>query len=226
MAEPLISRRRRNQLIRQLVPNAYAAFVSAVDSVSDSVRTAAINRAIVAGDIEAVLSLLRIEGSTFAALDQALLGSYAAGGTAAMQGLPKRAMQGDSIASLNFNLRSERALEWSRDHAGALVTGLSQDMHQTVRTIISNGISQDLTPIDIGRRLRGSIGLTERQAAWVANLGQELNDPTSMSNYFTRELRDRRFDSLVRKSLDSGEGHSAEVERITAAYERELLNMR
>ena len=50
-----------------------------------------------------------------------------------------------------------------------------------------------------GKRIGGFIGLTSQQAGWVANARSELESLDS--HYFTRELRDKRFDATVRKAI-------------------------
>lgn len=76
-----------------------------------------------------------------------------------------------------------------------------------------------------GKRVGGVIGLTQKQAEAIIRARDELlgGDPA----YFDRKLRDKRFDSLIRKAFaKSGGVTQAEADRITARYSDRLLNYR
>ena len=79
--------------------------------------------------------------------------------------------------------------------------------------------------IENGKRTGGIVGLTSGQAGYVLNARRQLEelDP----DYFTRALRDKRFDRIVKKAIADGKPIAkADVDRITGRYADRLLNYR
>jgi len=78
-----------------------------------------------------------------------------------------------------------------------------------------------------GRRKGGLIGLTSKESGYVRNMRAELSDPKQMGGYFSRKLRDRRFDATVAKARREGRALSqAQISRITGRYSDRLLKER
>lgn len=80
-----------------------------------------------------------------------------------------------------------------------------------------------------GRRTGGIVGLTNQQAQFVTNARAQLlsGAPDQMQGYFSRQLRDRRFDGLVRRAMAAGKPvPAADVDRIVARYADRLLALR
>lgn len=76
-----------------------------------------------------------------------------------------------------------------------------------------------------GKRQGGIVGLTSQQAGYVLNARRQLEDLDA--GYFTRALRDRRFDRLVKKAIDDDKPLAkADIDRITGRYADRLLNHR
>lgn len=76
-----------------------------------------------------------------------------------------------------------------------------------------------------GKRQGGIVGLTSQQAGYVLNARRQLQDLDA--GYFTRALRDRRFDKLVKKAIaDEKPLSRADIDRITGRYADRLLNHR
>lgn len=141
--------------------------------------------------------------------------------------------------ALGFDARHPRAEAFTRSHAGNLITAIIEDQRQSIRSYITSAVEAGRAPgavaleivgrIDraAGKRTGGIIGLTSQQSGYVANMRAELGDPERMAHYFTREKRDRRFDGLVRKALESGKPVSkADIERIAGRYADRLLKLR
>lgn len=76
-----------------------------------------------------------------------------------------------------------------------------------------------------GKRQGGIVGLTSQQAGYVLNARRQLEELDA--GYFTRALRDRRFDKLVKRAIDDEKPLSrADIDRITGRYADRLLNHR
>jgi hypothetical protein len=61
----------------------------------------------------------------------------------------------------------------------------------------------------------------------VPGLRQELADPSTASHYFTRTLRDKRFDGIVRRAIADGRPVAqVDIDRMAARYSDRLLALR
>ncbi|HEY7885569.1 MAG TPA: phage minor head protein, partial [Cellvibrionaceae bacterium] len=75
------------------------------------------------------------------------------------------------------------------------------------------------------QRTGGYIGMTSNQAQWVENARSELESLNP--NYLTRQLRDKRFDSAVRKAIESGEPLKADqIDRAITQMQSRTLKYR
>lgn len=111
-----------------------------------------------------------------------------------------------------------------------------EDQKAAIRVVIEEGIAAGRGPrqtaLDIvgrvgasGVREGGIVGLNEPQTrAWL-RAGDELDNLDGA--YFTRKLRDKRFDRLVSKAIKDGKPLSkADRDRILARYSDRLLKLR
>jgi hypothetical protein len=152
-------------------------------------------------------------------------------------GWPARIRTPTGLVIFRFDARNPKVETDLREKSSALITQLMDEARENVRALLEKGIIAGANPrttaLDIiGRvdpitkkRIGGVIGLTENQANWVDNINRYLktNDP----RYFKFELRDKRFDSIVKKAMESGTPLSADnVSRLTTAYKNKALKYR
>jgi hypothetical protein len=78
---------------------------------------------------------------------------------------------------------------------------IDQTTRDTIRQVIQSGTTAGDDPFAIARRIRGSIGLTQRQEAAVNNYERMLRalDPEALA----RQLRDRRSDPTVARAISN-----------------------
>ncbi|MBK8006766.1 MAG: hypothetical protein IPK12_23540 [Gemmatimonadetes bacterium] len=120
-----------------------------------------------------------------------------------------------------FNVLNPNVVEGIRALDSRVVTTLAEDTRETVRAFVENGLRDGVNPRTIAREIRSVVGLAPNQLQAVDNFRAmlEAGDPKA----FTRELRDRRFDSTIRKAFD-GEGLSPEqVDRMTEQYRKRFI---
>jgi hypothetical protein len=124
---------------------------------------------------------------------------------------------------IDFDQVNTRAVNIMRQNRFRLVTQFTQDQARATRAALVDGITRGLNPLDQARNFRSSIGLTERQVEAVNNYRRLLRSNSSES--LTRQLRDRRFDGSVRRSISTGEALSdAQIDRMVGRYnERSLV---
>lgn len=188
------------------------AFNTVIASIRDSVTLADLTTLIEQGRINQVIDMLQLDRATFAPLEQAIADAYRTGGETAMGQIGRVPVDGMDMRMV-FNVRSPDAEAWLSQSSGRIVE-IIEEQRQVVRATLQTGMAQGLNPrstaLDIvGRidavtrkRVGGVIGLTEQQAGWVSNARDELLNLDS--NYFTRALRDKRFDTTIRRAIEDG----------------------
>lgn len=206
------------------------AFLAAVASIKSQAKIAELEAAIVANDLDAAFRAAGLRPGSWTLLTESVRSAYIEGGQfAAMTTVPKR-------LGFQFNPTNPRALEWISTHSADLVVELNMKQRQAIRTIMTLGNEAGRNPrsvaLDIvgrigrtGRRQGGVIGLHEQFADYASNARRELQ--ALDSNYFTRARRDRRYDAMVQRSIDSGKPLTrAEIDHIIGRYEDRLLQTR
>jgi hypothetical protein len=171
-------------------------------------------RALEVGNVDGAIKLLGLDESTWEPLSDSIRSSYREGGiTGAVQigNIPNEA----GTLVMRFNVRNPRAEQWVSQQSSRLITEIIEDQRNMVRQVLTNNLALGNNPrtaaLDmVGRidpitkkRTGGMIGLTSKQAEWSANARIELEQLNP--NYFTRQLRDQRLDSRIRKAMESGE---------------------
>lgn len=140
---------------------------------------------------------------------------------------------------MRFEGRNERAERWLREQSSRLITEIIEDQREGVREVLRDGMEKGRNPrataLEIvgrvnratKRREGGLIGLTSQQMRYVMSLREELSDPEKMAQAFDRKLRDRRFDSLIKRAIrDKKPLSETDIARIAGRYSDRLLAFR
>lgn len=214
-----------------LEPAIQQAFLQDIAESKYRANIGALEAAIVAGNIDAVLYAVGIRTGQWSNLAESLRATYRDGGAFAVAtDVPAR-------FGMTFDISNPRAQEWIRQHSSSLVTDINESQRQAIQKTISTGYAQGRNPRDIaldiagrksaqtGRRVGGVVGLHPQFANAAGNARTELNNLDA--NYFTRVRRDKRFDRTVKKAIDSGKPIPQNmIDRIVAQYEDRLLQTR
>jgi hypothetical protein len=128
----------------------------------------------------------------------------------------------DLAAAFNFDRFDEDTQDLIRQYQDELIQQLTDDVRDTIEAAVTRGVQAGDDASAIAEEIRDSIGLTERQAAAVANFRQMLEDLDP--NALSRQLRDPTYDSMVEDAIDSGEFMASDRidEMVRAYYERYL----
>lgn len=225
----------RAQLLRfleKLSPRLRQAFLQAVTNSQTRINLRALTAAIEAGDVEAALRAAGIRSGSWTVLTEQVRNAYGEAGLFVMAAdVPAR-------YGMRFDINNPRAEEWLRRHSAQLVTGdLMVSQREAIQEALEAGMRFGRNPrtvaLDIvgrvspitGRRQGGIVGLTGPQSSYVINARQQLLELDS--DYFTRRLRDKRFDNTIRKAIESGKPlPPAFRERVVAGYSDRLLKHR
>ena len=226
-----------DQLILLAIPEIQKIFLEVMQDVVDRAQLNEMVAAIEANDPE---RLFRATGFSSAALNpilDAVEKIYMDGGQTTAAAFPKKIQTPTGVAIFRFDMRNPRVEQDLREKSSRLVSMLTEEARQNVREILEQGMIAGENPRAtalniIGRvdpvtkkRVGGVIGLTNNQTRWVENTGRYLR--TLDSKYFNLKLRDKRFDSIVKKAIESGQGLSEkDVGRIVTAFKNRALRYR
>ena len=236
-----INRTQMNALLNRLEKPVQKAFLEAFNKARTFAKIKALVDAVQTGNVDQIMSAIGIRESLYSGLTETVRNAYVQGGTAAIiADLPKR-------LAMEFNINNPRAETWLRNRSSQLITGdLIPQQRAAIQVMLQEGMIKGKNPrsvaLDIvgrisetGRRSGGVIGLTEQQAMYVSNMADDLYSWNAASErlnpvnprYFNRKLRDRRFDKIVRESMESGTPlPKATREKIVARYSDRMLKHR
>jgi hypothetical protein len=227
MARPTKQQRQIEGLLASQEPRIREAFLKAITEHKNGVNLTALIVALEAKDIDAAINIAAIPRAMLFPMDAAIASTFVAGGQSIADMAPGYA------ARFGFDGRATRAAAWASNHIGGLVQGIVDDQRDMLRSVISQQVFDGKGPrvaaLEItGRgqpRVGGFIGLNSVQAETVRNVAADL--AALDSRYFTRSLRDKRFDGIVRKAIKDGTPLSqVDIDRITARYADRALAYR
>ena len=129
------------------------------------------------------------------AIEQAVIAGTKA--TSETQGIVNGAQE-DFEIRVGLNPRLE---QFAVTMTSTRIREIDQTTRDTIRQVIQSGTTAGDDPFAIARRIRGSIGLTQRQEAAVNNYERMLRalDPEALA----RQLRDRRSDPTVARAISN-----------------------
>ena len=214
-----------------LEPPIRREFMAAIAKITGNANIGAMTTAIELNDINAVLRASGLRVSSWANVTEAVRRAYIESGQFTMASdVPAR-------FGADFNFTNPRSEAWLRESSSAFITYIDEEQRDTIQTLLTSGVNAGRNPrsiaLDIvgrvspqtGRREGGIIGLNRPQAAAAGRAREQLEalDPA----YFQRELRDRRYDSMVRKAIEADTPLSqADIDKISGRYADRLLKLR
>lgn len=241
MARKPSNRVRIVQLTKKFEPTLKLAFLEAIQDITKRSDLARIVERLEKGDIAGAIDAVHLDPAAFRALDGAIASAFDAGGKSTIDNLPRlRDPRGGEFV-VRWDARNIRAENWLRTHSSTLITRITDDQRNVIRSVLSQGMIDGRNPrstaLDLigrinratGRREGGVIGLSGPQQQAVQKALEELHsdDPSVMARYFSRVRRDRRFDAAVRKAMEAGRPvDSITASKIIGRYRDRLLDLR
>ncbi len=126
---------------------------------------------------------------------------------------------------IDFDQTNPFAMQVARENQLRMVRAFNQTQREATREALINGIQRGNNPIQQARAFRGSIGLTPRQVRAVENYRRMLEEGDRA--VFDRALRDKRFDSTVRRAIERGEPLTrTQINRMVQRYEQGYVKYR
>ena len=232
-----LSRKQLNDLLRRLEGPLRRDFAVAIQSARGRAKITALVRAIELGDLDTIMIAAGVRDGMWSTLTESIRNIYAVSGKATVEGdVPK-------TYGMEFDINNPRAQGWLTKNSSGLIWGkavgggLRPEQRAAVQTMLTNGMLKGNNPrttaLDIvgridktGKRTGGILGLTENQAQWVVNMGDDLQD-LNWSRYKSRVLRDKRWDKVVKKSMQEGRVlPQAQRNKIVQSYENRMTKYR
>jgi hypothetical protein len=223
-------------------PRIRNAFLSMVREMLNSVRAAEVTRFVQAGNVEGIMRALGMDAPAMSEMLEAVRETYVAGGDYVSETLRTAAGATKAgMARFRFDIRNPKAETWLRSHSSHLVTNITGEQREAIRTVMQAGTQAGANPrataLNIigrvnpqtGRREGGIVGLSGNQAEYVANARAQLasGDPAQMRAYLNRKLRDKRLDKIVLRAIQEGRAvRPADVDKIIERYSDRLLQLR
>jgi hypothetical protein len=219
-----------SKLIRELEPKIADELVRAIEAHAAAIDIPALISALTKNDVEEAIRLAAINARPLFPLTELIRSSYV---NAAIQTSTEQ--RGVISGEFGFNGRSPAAESWVTQNAARLVTNVSEESKLAVRDLVLNGLELNRTPESVARDIAGRlvgnkrvgsiIGLTVPQTRAVINARAALAEGSM--RYFEYRLRDKRFDSLVRKAIKQGRKlTAAEINKISGAHKEKSLSYR
>jgi hypothetical protein len=230
-----------DELLAQYEPRVALAFRDAIEQIKSSIVLKTIVDRLERGDIAGAVSAVQFEPEAFAALEMSLREAFNAGGINMVQSLPSLVAPDGTRVLFQFGVRNLEAERLIREQSSTLVTNITEDQRQAIRSAFEAGLAAGKNPtataLDVigrvnritGRREGGFIGLTSRQIEFIARARANLlaGDIDGMKAYFTLKTRDRRFDRTVAKAIREGKPVPADmVAKIVARLNDRNLQLR
>jgi hypothetical protein len=226
------------EALAKFAPALQRAFIEAMQRITDDAILAQLVEAIKAGDAEAAWRSIGYQQSVMNRFIATLTNTFEYGGNTTIASLPKYTADATGTrTALIFNIRDRRAEAWITEHSSSLVQQIEDDIRVNVRSTLADGLAAgrnpNVTALDIigrynaqtGHREGGIIGLGQREETWSRSARAKLE--TLDKSYFDLVLRDKRFDGIVQKAIDSGKPLPAEtVERLITRYRDRALKHR
>lgn len=218
------------------IPEVRDLFIEAMRDVSEDANIEEMIKAIEANDID---RLVQASGYNVVVLNQIvdkIEDIYERAGNMMVDGWPKL-RNAFGLVTPVFNIRNPSVERELSEFSSRFIKEISDEMRKSIQETLTDGMIRGINPREtainiVGRynpithkRIGGTIGLASNQVKWVNSARTYLRNLDE--RYFTLGLRDKRFDSIVRKAIDEGKSLTKEkISQLITAYESKALKYR
>ena len=132
---------------------------------------------------------------------------------------------GGKILAMTLPARSPTVQAYVEAYRRNKVAELSQEQMEAISEILVDAAKTGASPQEMARSIKQTVGLTANQAQQVMNYRRELEAGSAAA--LDRQLRDRRYDSLITREIDGGAPLTHdEIDRMVDAYHRRYVAYR
>lgn len=130
-----------------------------------------------------------------------------------------------ALLIVDFDQTNPFAMRVARENQLRMVASFTQAQERATREAILEGIRTGANPAQQARNFRDSLGLTEQQVKAVNNYKRMLTEGDK--DVLDRALRDKRFDSLVHRSIRDGKPLTrTQIDRMVERYRSRFIDFR
>lgn len=232
-----MARQTLEQLYALTVPEIQEIFLNVMSDVVDRAILVEMVAAIEANDPEALFRASGFTPAVLAPIIDRIEQVYKEAADNEVEGWPRRIVTTAGIVQPIFDMRNPRAEQELREFSSQFITRATEEAKQNVRRALEEGLVRGDNPrqtaLDIvgrvnpstGKREGGIIGLADNQVQWSISARRYLEQGND--RYFSLALRDKRFDSTVRKAFESGKPLNKEtISKLVTAYNNKALRYR
>lgn len=218
------------------IPEVRDLFLSAIQDISDNADIKQMEEAIKANDIDKLVQASGYNAVFLNKVIDKIEDIYERSGSMFVGEWPKL-RNSFGLTKPVFNIRNEMAEQELKNFSSQFITNISNEMRESIRETLTDGMARGVNPRETalnivgrkdritGKRIGGTIGLAANQTKWVNNARMYLQNLDE--RYFSLTLRDKRFDSIVRKAIDNKEPLTKEkISQLITAYESKALKYR
>lgn len=227
---------RFDQLLEHWDSRLRKAFLEAMRNIKDQVIIDDVVRMLQRDDADGALKAVGLDPALLRVWNIAFEQAFEAGGVATANGIPARLLDVGYRLKFQFDVKNPLAELWLKRLSSSFVTAVLEDQRQMIRDVLEDGMSRGLNPRSValdlvgriderGIRSGGKIGLTRTQAQWVRDFQTELVSKPAAA--LQRNLRDKRFDPIIRRAITNGEPVPFEtIRKMVITYENRALRHR
>lgn len=176
-------------------PDMAKALLDAYRQIRDTLSPAEIERLIASGQLDRIIDDATLDRAVIKVRER-IVESVQQGFKATVRDLPKAGLV-QGTPAISFDVLSPKVIEGVRALDSRVMNTIKDEIKETVRAHVENGLRDGKGPREIVRGLRSTIGLSPTQAQYVANYRRAL-ESGDVSKALGYGLRDRRFDGTVR----------------------------
>lgn len=219
------------------IPEVREIFLETMQGIVDDAILSEIIKAVEKNDVDAVMRAIGFNQAKLNPIIDAIEDAYKKAGVTIGASYPTLIMPDLSKLVFVFDVRNVRAEQYLREKSSSLITLLTDEARENVRITLEKGLIQGNNPkstaLDIvGRvdpvtkkRIGGIIGLTNTQEVWQSNTRKSLENLDK--KYFNKTLRDKRFDSIVKKAIKENKPLPKDtIDKIVTSYKNKALKYR
>ena len=241
MLKPVTADSRAEFLENSHYPLIRDSYLISIENIVSTINLTHLEELINKGDIQAAFKALNIDSVSFRPYEIAFSNAFEQSANTETLAMPRFEDSTGRQIVFRYDIRNIESDRWLKEYLGYFITSITSEQKEVISNHITRGLidgkSKKSIALDIAGRINpeskmregGIIGLSVQQELFVSNARKELlsGKIPDMSNYLTRSLRDRRFDSIVKTALAEGRSLSTEtVDKLTRSYSNRLLMFR
>lgn len=211
---------RVNRKAGSLTPDVAREIFKAFSRIREGLSDAELVRLVTTGQLDKLfdeqLSMARLEAA-FQPVRDRMRSGIVDGVKFFSRDIPKK-----PGVTIGFDILSPDTITAIRNLETKVVSSMADDVRETVRAYVENGLRDGDSPEKVGRTIKSIIGLPPKQEEIVRSFRSllEAGDPDALK----RQLRDRRFDQTLDKAFAGEKTLSEEqIDKMVTAYRNRAI---